>query len=101
MFWRLEQPTDLLIWLINLISICVLIDVVLSWVSMFGGRVPWYNPVIRFIRKIADAVLSPIRGVLSRILRGAGMGGMGIDLSPLIALVMLSLLRNTLINLFG
>lgn len=101
MSWRLEQPVDLLILAINFISLCIIIEVVLSWVALLGGRVPWYNPVIRWIRRIAGAILDPIRNVLHRAFRGAGIGAISIDFSPLVALVLLQFLAGMLRRFFG
>lgn len=99
MSWRLETPVDIFIILLNLLTICILVEVVLSWISLAGGRVPWYNPVIQTIRKITDGVLSPIRNVLNRAMRGMSIGGMGLDLSPLVALILIHLLRGILMSI--
>lgn len=94
-FPPLVSPIAIFIWALNIIVICILVDVVLSWISAAGGRIPWYNPVIQAIHKIADGVLSPIRSVLFHG-RGISVGGMGIDLSPLIALILLQLVQRML-----
>ncbi|MCS6920260.1 MAG: YggT family protein [Fimbriimonadales bacterium] len=86
------SPIDLLILVLRGIVIILIINVVFSWIRFAGGRVPSYNPVVRFIDRISDAILSPIREVQNRLLRGAGMGYMPIDFSPLIAIIFIQFL---------
>jgi hypothetical protein len=57
-----------------------------------GGRVPRYNPVVRFIERIANAVLDPFRQLQDRVLRSAGAKPLPIDFSPLLAIVVIQLL---------
>jgi uncharacterized protein YggT (Ycf19 family) len=47
---------------------------------------------VRFIDRLSDAILSPIRQVQDRLLRSAGMGYMPIDFSPLIAIIFIQFL---------
>lgn len=86
------SPIDLLILVLRGIVIILIINVVFSWIRFAGGRVPSYNPVVRFIDRISDAILGPIREVQNRLLRGAGMGYMPIDFSPLIAIIFIQFL---------
>ncbi len=68
----------------------VLIRVLLSWLPMAGVRIDPYNPAIRFLFSITDPILEPLRRYTT-----IGM----IDLSPLIALIGLDILRRILISL--
>lgn len=61
----------------------VLVAVVLSWIQL-----PPDNPFVRFTRAAVDPVLEPIRRVLP------SMGGF--DLSPMVLLLTISLLRRVL-----
>jgi uncharacterized protein YggT (Ycf19 family) len=54
--------------------------------------VPRYNPVVRFIERIANAVLDPFRQLQDRVLRSAGANPLPIDFSPLLAIVVIQLL---------
>ncbi|NUL82977.1 MAG: YggT family protein [Armatimonadetes bacterium] len=99
--WRLQQPTDLLIWMINLLVLCILFEVILSWLRLFNVRVPLYNPIIRSILRVSGAILSPVRDVLWRFTGRMGFGGMSIDFSPIIALVGLMFLSNLIVRIFG
>lgn len=61
---------------------------ILSWVSPDP-----YNPIVQFLYKITEPVLYPIR---------MRMGGMGIDLSPMIVILLIIFLKQFLVSsLFG
>lgn len=90
---------DALILFIRILVIIIFISVIFSWIRAFGGRVPRYNPVVRFIDRVADAVLDPIRQVQNRLLRSMGASHMPIDFSPLIAIILLQLLTGLLMGL--
>ena len=81
------HPIDLLILLLRGLVIIIVIDVVFSWIRMAGGRVPRYNPVVRFIERISNAVVDPFRQLQSRLLRSMGVGFMPLDFSPLFAII--------------
>ena len=68
----------------------ILIRVLLSWLPMAGVRIDPYNPAIRFLYAITDPILEPLRRYTT-----VGM----IDLSPLVALIGLDVLRRLLISL--
>ncbi len=68
----------------------VLIRVLLSWLPMAGVRIDPYNPVIRALYSITDPILEPIRRFTT-----VGM----IDLSPIVALFALDIIRRILISL--
>jgi YggT family protein len=75
---------DLLNLLINVFIGAILIQVILSWVA--PGT---YNPVIGLIHRVAEPLLSPARRIIPPI--------SGIDLSPLLVLVVLQLLKILLV----
>lgn len=68
----------------------ILIRVLLSWLPMAGVRIDPYNPAIRLLYAITDPILEPLRRYTT-----VGM----IDLSPLVALIGLDVLRRLLISL--
>lgn len=73
---------------LSLYSLAVLIWVILSWV-----RVPSAHPLGRvtvFLDRIIYPVILPIR----RLLPPLRIGGGALDLSPIVLLIGLSLLRN-------
>lgn len=80
--------------LLNIIDIAfevmywlIIVRVILSWV-----RHDPYNPIFRFIYEVTEIVLAPIRKLMP-------MRGMGIDFSPIIAILLLQVLRSVVINL--
>ena len=86
------SPIDLLILVLRAIVIILVINVVFSWIRFAGGRVPRYHPIVRFIDRVSDAILEPIRQVQNRLFRSAGMAYMPIDFSPLIAIIFIQFL---------
>jgi uncharacterized protein YggT (Ycf19 family) len=88
----MPSPIDLLIWVLRAITIILIISVVFSWIRFAGGRVPRYNPIVRFIDRVSDAILEPIRQVQNRLFRSAGLGFVPIDFSPLIAIIFIQFL---------
>lgn len=70
--------------LIDLYSLVVLGAVVISWIQL-----PPSNPVATFLHAVTEPALAPIRSVLP------DMGGL--DLSPLLLLFGLRMLRNLLL----
>lgn len=75
---------DLLNLLINVCIGAILIQVILSWVT--SGN---YNPLIGLVHKIAEPLLIPARRIIPPL--------SGIDLSPLVVLVVLQLLKILLV----
>ena len=69
---------ELLIQLLNLYLLCIFARIVLSWfpITPNSGMATVYG----FLYSITEPVLGPIR----RLIPPIGMGGMGLDLSPMI-----------------
>ena len=68
--------------------VAILARVVLSWVNVDPN-----NRLIRFLYEITEPILGPIR----RVMPSLG----GLDLSPMIALVLVSLAERVLLALLG
>jgi len=68
-------------------SYLIIARIFLSWIA-----VDHYNPVVQFIYKVTEPVLAPFRIILN-------LGGMGLDLSPIIVFFLLNLLQRAIINL--
>jgi YggT family protein len=73
--------------LFRIYSYIILARIFISWLP-----VDRTNPIIRLIYQITEPVLAPFRIILP-------LGGMGIDLSPIIVFFLLNLLRTSLIRL--
>ena len=66
-----------------------------KWVIIVNSLISWvnpdpYNPIVQFLQKVTEPVLYPIR-------RAIGYG-IGIDLSPIIALLLIVFLQNFLVR---
>lgn len=75
----------LLYGILNLYELIIFARVILSWVNADP-----YNPIVRFIHDITEPVLAPIRQLLptERI---------GLDLSPLVVILIIQLIQRILI----
>ncbi|MDJ0756766.1 MAG: YggT family protein [Ardenticatenaceae bacterium] len=71
---------SLISWIFQIFYILILARVIVSWI-----RVDPYHPIVRFIYNATEPLLAPIR----QLLPPAG----GLDFSPLILLVGISVLR--------
>lgn len=83
---------DLICTLLRFFLYFMLAWIILSYVAGYG-RLPWGHPVRKiydFLNRVMDPLLRPIRSVLKPV----RMGGMALDLSPLVVwLVVLLLIR--------
>lgn len=71
----------------RLYSYLILARIFLTWMP-----IDFYNPVVQFIYRVTEPVLAPFRIILP-------LGGMGLDLSPIIVFFLLSVLQRALINI--
>jgi YggT family protein len=67
----------LLDWVIQIYTWILIINVILSWI-----RLDPYHPVVSALGRISDLICDPIRRVIP-------MGNIGLDFSPLIAILLL------------
>jgi YggT family protein len=81
----IESIAELLELLINVFIGAILIQVILSWVAPGS-----YNPLIGLVHRIAEPLLAPARRILPPL--------SGIDFSPLVALIVLQLLKILLVK---
>ena len=79
--------------LIGLLMILILIEVIISNIIAFGGKLSPYHPFVRFVRNIVNPIVNPVRRMLPPPHRTGGW-----DFAPMIVLILLSLLRRFLIN---
>jgi YggT family protein len=73
--------------------IVIFIRILLTWIP----RMP-YNPYLRaavgFVERTTDLYLNAFRAIL----RPVGIGGMALDLSPIIAIIVLYLVRSLVLS---
>ena len=80
-----------------LIAIATIADHLLGiykWVIIIAALISWvnpdpYNPIVRFLYSVTDPVMRPVR-------RRIGIA-MGIDISPLIVILIILFIRNFLV----
>jgi YggT family protein len=82
----------LLITVLDIYWYIILAAVIASWLVGFG-IINSYNPVARSILRALHALTEPLFGPVRRIIPAIG----GLDLSPLIVLLLLTFLRNWLV----
>jgi YggT family protein len=76
--------------------ILILIRVLLSWVP----RMP-YNPTLRAVLDFITETTDPYLNLFRRIIPPIGGGGFGLDLSPMIGLIVLFILRGIAVSLIA
>ncbi len=75
-------------------SILILVKILLSWVP----RIP-DNEVLRAIVRFVDDVTDPYLNLFRRLIPPVGVGGMGLDLSPIAALIVLQVVGTIVVRL--
>lgn len=82
--------------ILDFYSLLIFVYVILSWFPIGRGG------VVSDIYRVLGSVCEPYIGIFRRILPVAGAGGVGIDFSPLVALLVLRyLIQPGLIALLG
>ena len=76
-------------------TIILFIRVLVSWAFMFGFRPPYSGP-LRTVLDLLDDVTEPVLRPLRALIPPIRAGGMGLDLSIIIAFVILAVLRTAL-----
>ena len=83
-----------------LAAIAALLNVILTifyWLILIRALISWvnpdpYNPIVKFLYKATEPILCPIRRMMPMRF------GIGIDLSPIIAFLVLIFLRSFLVK---
>jgi YggT family protein len=81
--WSLYRVIEFVFWVMDL---AILLRVLFSWVNPDP-----YNTLVRLVYQITEPVLGPLR----RVVPPLG----GLDITPMIALVLLQLVRSLIIGL--
>ncbi|CAN5268708.1 MAG: YggT family protein [Acidimicrobiia bacterium] len=69
----------------------LIVWIILSYVVSFG-RLPWGHPVRRVYDGLASAI-NPVLAPIRRVLPPVRLGGMALDLSPLVLFFAIAILR--------
>lgn len=80
--------------------ILIFARIVLSWVLMFRGSLP-YNPVLRAVTGFIEQVVDPYLNLFRRFLPPIGGGRMAFDLSPIIAVILLFVVQAIVVGLIN
>ena len=82
----LEALAALLHFVLNIYIWVLIARAIISWVSPDP-----YNPIVRFLYRVTEPVLRPVRNLLP-------LQGLGLDLSPMIVLLVIYVLDRFLVN---
>ena len=77
--------------ILDLAFYAIIVWVILSYVINFG-RLPWGHPV-RKVYDAIDRVLQPVLQPLRRVLPPVRLGNVALDLSPLVLILGIGILR--------
>lgn len=80
--------------------ILIIASIVVSWVVTFRGSLP-YNRPLRAVTGFIDEVVNPYLNIFRRLLPPIGAGGMALDLSPMIGLILLLLAQGIIVELIA
>ncbi|MCX7982368.1 MAG: YggT family protein [Syntrophales bacterium] len=77
-----------------LVALAKVIDVILTiylWIVIISAVISWvnpdpYNPIVRFLRRMTEPILSRIRRLLP-------VTGMGVDFSPVVLILIIYFLQ--------
>lgn len=83
----INSPGGLIVSLINLLVFLIFVEVVISNIIAFSGKLSPYHPVVRAVRSIVNPILNPLRRLLPPPQRTGGW-----DFAPLLAMVLLQML---------
>jgi YggT family protein len=81
-----EEVAQVLTYLLSFYKWAIIINSLISWVNPDP-----YNPIVQFLQKVTEPVLYPIR-------RAMGRYWIGVDLSPVIALLLIVFVENFLVR---
>jgi YggT family protein len=91
-----EDVADYVSALFLVYIILILIRVLLSWIP----RMP-YNPTLRVVLDFITETTDPYLNLFRRIIPPIGGGGFGLDLSPMIGIIVLVILRGIVVGLIA
>jgi YggT family protein len=76
--------------------ILIFIRILLSWIPRMPYY-PWLRATVDFIHQVVD----PYLNIFRRVIPPLGVGGMGIDLSPILAIIVLSIVWRVVVALIA
>lgn len=91
-----EDVADYVAALFLVYIILILVRVLISWVP----RMP-YNPTLRAVLDFVTETTDPYLNLFRRIIPPIGGGGFGLDLSPMIGIIVLVIVRGLVVALIA
>jgi YggT family protein len=76
--------------------VLIFIRILLSWVP----RLP-YNPYLRSAVRFVEETTDPYLNVFRRVIPPIGAGGMGLDISPILAIIVLGIVGRVVVALIA
>ena len=76
--------------------ILIFIRILLSWIPRMPYY-PWLRAIVDFVHQVTD----PYLNIFRRIIPPLGGGGFAIDLSPILAIIVLSIVWRVVVALIG
>lgn len=89
--------------LADYVSALIIVYVILIFIRIIASFVPRmpYNPYLRAVLDFAQEVTDPYLNFFRRLIPPLGGGGMAIDLSPMLGLLVLFVARGLLVSLIA
>lgn len=72
--------------------------IVIGWIVMFRGSLP-YNTPLRTVTGFIEETVTPYINIFRRVVPTVGLGRMGLDLSPMVALIVLFIVQAIVVGL--
>jgi YggT family protein len=82
---------NIISWLFQIYEFLILIRVLLSWINVNPYRPTIDHPLVRLLYRITDPVLEPLRRIIPPI-------GGAVDITPVVALLLLEIVRQVIIR---
>jgi uncharacterized protein YggT (Ycf19 family) len=76
--------------------ILIFIRILLSWIPRMPYY-PWLRTTVGFVHQVVD----PYLNIFRRLIPPLGVGGMGLDLSPILAIIVLSIVWRVVVSLIA
>lgn len=83
---------DIVSYLFQFYSLLILIRVILSWLNLTSYRSSSSNTLVLILYRVTDPVLVPLQRIIPPI-------GGAIDISPVVALILLQILRYIVVSI--
>lgn len=79
----------------RLLYIFILVRIILSWISIPVNNIT--RPILNFIYDVTEPILRLVRNIIPPVM----IGGMGWDLSPILAMLLLSIIQTIIVQVLG